>query len=297
MPAGRARGEPNAHGIAAAREAGLADLERFDEELRAALALRIDPGDADPAVPLALLPVRIETRFTPDRAALRVRIFPDDIHIDSLDRGLSESERAAGEEYWTAVWRASEEHAGIAWRALLAGMGKLRAPWVALAMQPKNLDQQAQDAAPEFGEVAPRSRRAAVARLLPDAFTAVAIQGGARSSQTGRAILPEVVVGLFADDGSELREINGVKLTAGAEWLADYAEAERIGMAVTVPLREPGAKVTSAPPDPGSNAAVLAAALGLGPRAFAGLERRRRAAARPRHEHRALGTLVGRLPG
>ncbi|WP_433684662.1 hypothetical protein [Nocardia sp. CA-119907] len=37
-------------------------------------------GAADPTVPVLLLPVRIETRSTADRAALRVRIYPDDIH-------------------------------------------------------------------------------------------------------------------------------------------------------------------------------------------------------------------------
>ena len=237
------------------------------------------------------------------------------------------------------MWRASEKDAGTAWRALLSSVGKLRAAWVAVAMQPENLAQQAQDAAPQFGEVAPRSRRAAVARLLPDAFTVVAIQGASRSARTGAAILPEVVFGIFAGDGSELREVNGVrgvKVTAGAEWLADYAEAERVGMAVTVPLPEPGAKVdrlfaygvrrsldpdatasefeallldhrcsqgiafvpqgtptnntetnragwqrtieprpptlSTAAPDPRSNAAVLAAALGLDPQVFADLD-------------------------
>ena len=223
----------------------LAELSRFDEDLRTAidrgaLAFTLDPGDADPAIPLALLPVRLETRFTADGRALRVRIFPDDIHIDSLDRGISESERAAGAEYWISSWRASEEDAGTAWRTLLARVGKLRALWVAGAMRPKNVDRQAQDAAPDFPEVVPRSRRAAVARLLPDAFTAVAIQGASRSSKTGRAILPDIIVGLFAGDGSKLREVNGVQLTAGAEWLADYAEAERVGMGVTVPLRRVG---------------------------------------------------------
>jgi hypothetical protein len=232
--------------LAAERAGRIAHLVRFDEDIRAVLdrgALTLDPGDADPALPLALLPVRLETRFSADGRALRVRIFPDDIHIDSLDRGVSQSERTAGAAYWNTIWRASEDEAGAAWRTLLASVGKVRAPWIALALRPTNLERQAHDAAPEFPEVAPRSRRAAVARLLPDAFTAVAIQGDSRSAQTSRAVLPEVVIGLFAGDGSELREVNGVKLTAGAEWLADYDEAERVGMALTLPLPRPGAKV------------------------------------------------------
>jgi hypothetical protein len=232
--------------LAAERAARLADLARLNDELRDVLdrgpiAFALDPGDADPAVPLALFPVRLETRFTEDGRKLRVRIFPDDIHIDSLDRGISEPERAAASEYWTAVWRASQQDASTAWRLLLARVGKLRASWVTLATRPKNIDRQALDAKPEFADTPPpRSRRAAVARLLPDAFTVVVVQGETRSSQTGRAVLPEVVVGLFAGDGSELKEVNGMKLTAGAEWLADYAEAERAGMAITVQLPRQG---------------------------------------------------------
>jgi hypothetical protein len=234
--------------LAAERAERLVELGRFNDRLRDVLdrgpiEFALDPGDADPAVPLALFPVRLETRFTPDGTELRVRVFPDDIHIDSLDRGLSDAERAAGSDYWTTVWRASEEAAGTAWRTLLARIGALRASWVALAMRPTNVDRQAVDAQPQFGDVAPRSRKAAVARLLPDAFTVVVMQGEARNSRTGRAILPEVVVGLLAGDGSGLKEVNGVKLTQGAEWLADYAEAENAGMAVTIRLPRPGSRV------------------------------------------------------
>jgi hypothetical protein len=226
------------------RAARLSDLARLDDDLRSVLdRIALDPGDADPTVALALLPVRIETRFTSDGTALRVRLFPDDIHIDSLDRGVSEPERIAGAAYWNAFWRASEEEKSAVWRTLLVAVGKQRASWVAHALRPVNLDRRMEDSAPVFPEVIPRLRRAAVARLLPDTFTAVAIQGELSSTRTGHTILPEVVVGIFAGDGSELREVNGVKLTAGAEWLADYDEAERVGMALTVPLRRPRARV------------------------------------------------------
>jgi hypothetical protein len=232
--------------LVAARSADREKLGVLDEAIRDVLgrfAVDLDPGDADPAVPLVLLPVRLETRFTDDRRSLRVRIFPDDVHIDQLDRGLSEAESAAGTAYWIAVWRATDENAGTAWRTLLQSVGQRRALWVALALRPANLERMADEPAPEFGPVPPRLKRAAVARLLPDAFTAVAIQGAQRSTRTGRAILPEVPVGLFAGDDAKLKEVNDVKVTPGAEWLVDYAEAERVGLAVTVPLAQAGARV------------------------------------------------------
>ena len=232
--------------LVAARRKRFAELAQLDNEVRDALGraiVQLDPGDADPAVPLLLLPVRLETRFTDDGAALRVRIYPDDVHIDSLDRGVTEEERAAGVAYWNAVWRATEEEAGTAWRTLLTAAGKLRAQWVALALRPTNLERRTIDPAPQFGDISPRTRHAAVARLLPNAFTAIVIQGGARNAKTGQAILPQMTVGLFSNDGTELHEVQGVKVVAGAEWLVDYKEAERVGMAVTVPLPRPSEKV------------------------------------------------------
>ena len=237
----RAEGER----LAASRREGFSRLAQLDDEVRDALGrgiFRLDPGDADPALPLLLLPVRLETRFTDDGTALQVRIYPDDVHIDALDRGVSDEERAAGVAYWNAVWRATEEEAGTAWRTLLSAAGKLRAQWVALALRPTNLERRETDPAPEFGEVTPRTRHAALARLLPNAFTAVVIQGGERRSQTGNAILPQMTVGLFSNDGTELREVQGVRVVKGAEWLVDYEEAVRVGMAVTVPLPQRNAK-------------------------------------------------------
>src|SRR5205823_5435527 len=213
-----------------------AQLAQLDDEVRDALGrgiFRLDPGDADAAVPLLLLPVRLETRFTDDGAALRVRIYPDDVHIDALDRGVTEEERAAGMVYWTAVWRAKEEEAGTAWRTFVTAAGKLRATWVARALRPTNLERRATDPAPEFDDISPRTRHASVARLLPDAFTAVVVQGDERRAQTGNAILPQMTVGLFSNDGTELSEVQGVKVVKGAEWLVDYEEAVRVGMAVT----------------------------------------------------------------
>ena len=231
--------------VVAARRDDLGRLAQFDDGIRDAIGrggLRIDPGDADPTVPLLLLPVRIETRFTSDGSALRVRIFPDDVHIDSLDRGVDDAEREAGIAYWNTVWHSNDDDA-TAWRTLLGQVGKLRAQWIALALRPTNFDQRDAEAAPIFPDTTSRTRHAAVARLLPDAFTAVAIQGAERRSQTGRAVLPQVTVGLYANDGSELEDVNGVKTVPGAKWLADYAEAERVGMAVTVPLAQRSQKV------------------------------------------------------
>ena len=223
-----------------------ANVRAIDERLRAAVGRfrdLIDPCDADPVAPLLLLPVRLETRYTNDRTKLRVRIFPDDVHVDSLDRGMTPAEQDAAQAYWTAVWRASADDAAAAWRQLQARVGVDRAPWVALGSQPSNLATRANDAAPVIPPITAATRRAAVARLLPDAFTVVAIQDGVQSKATGAAIAPEVIVGALSADGAKLVQVGDARVIEGAEWLADYDEAVRIGMAVTVPLQKHGARI------------------------------------------------------
>jgi hypothetical protein len=216
--------------------------EKRVREILGRLGDRIDPCDADPTVPLVLLPVRLETRYTEDGTALRIRIFPDDIHIDQLDRGLSKEEIAAGTTYWAAA-AAGDEAADAAWTTLTAAVHEDRAAWVAFALTPTNLAAWKQGEAPEFPETEPRSRRAAVARLLPDRFVAIAEQSQSRNAAVGAVIAPEIVVGILADDGSELIDVNDVKALPGGEWMFDYNRALEAGLAITLPLRQPGARI------------------------------------------------------
>lgn len=212
--------------------------EQFAADLQVLLGAEIDlEGD----VPLVLLPVRIECRSTPDLAQLRVRIFPDGIHTEALDEGVSEIERSAATEYWTAVWADDdiEQH----WPKLVAKVGIRRAPWVAEALRPQNLGERP-GGAPGFPDPAPATRTHAVARTLPDRFhVRVEQDGAAPVTVAGRYIPDEVPVGLVdAVDLSPL-QVDGHDLPPIDEslaWLVDYAEAERLGMAVTVDLPVPG---------------------------------------------------------
>ena len=57
------------------------------------------------ALPLTLLPVRLEARYLPRAKPthLHVRIFPDVIHADAHHPGLSTREIDAGRNYWTCL--------------------------------------------------------------------------------------------------------------------------------------------------------------------------------------------------
>ena len=57
---------------------------------------------------------------------------------------------------------------------------------------------------------------------------------------TGKPIPPELVVSLPRDDDPEsLINREGIIIAKGMEWMVDFAEAEAVGMAVTLTLNPP----------------------------------------------------------
>lgn len=200
--------------------------------------LCIDPNDADAVAPLLLLPVRLDTRYA-DARTLRIRIYPDDIHVDGLERGMSDAEQAAARAYWTAAWTADATALDTAWRELDERVGPDRAQWVAIGSQPTNLARRGSDPAPELPALAKPGGRPAVARLLPDHFVAIALQDGQRAQAIGQALGTEVCVSPFATDGSRPDKVS--KVIDDAKWLVDYDEAVAIGLGITLTLARPGA--------------------------------------------------------
>lgn len=67
-----------------------------------------DPFDAlDWTEPVAMLPVRMETRFAdahPQGGALHVRAYPDQVQVDSHEEELTEAEYDWGTAFWAQVW-------------------------------------------------------------------------------------------------------------------------------------------------------------------------------------------------
>jgi hypothetical protein len=247
--AGTTQTQANVEKLQADRRAVLDRLSSIDANVVQQLALLndLDPCDAESDVPLALLPVRLETRYSPDGTMLRVRIYPDVIHADGLDRGVADAEKSAALAYWNALWAGTKRDVE-AWNQLLQAVHPNRAAWVAKSLTPTNLaarpDPPAATPAPAFPTVQSRTHPAPVARALPDRFVVVADQGGRESTATGTPLAPQVVVGLASDgDPSSLVGPDGTPLGGDIAWMVDYDKAEAAGLAVTLPLAVPGGRV------------------------------------------------------
>ena len=72
--------------------------------------------------PIALLPVRLETRFSESERVLKVRVYPDDIHVNSHRTLMTEQERQDGEQ-------ALGQKNGWQQLARLYGVGRARWIW------------------------------------------------------------------------------------------------------------------------------------------------------------------------
>jgi hypothetical protein len=176
-------------------------------------------SDRTTELPLLLLPLRLETSF--EGRHLRIRAYPDQVHVDSFDPRLTEDEVAAGRAYLGA--RGAGRPSADAFADLETTLGPIRARLVA-------------DQADSGGEAALRAEsdgglnRRAVARGLPTKLIAHGFAGGREFTAEGREIPPEVPVAPAAGDSA-------VPGGGGPlDWMVDFEKAEAIGLALTLEL-------------------------------------------------------------
>lgn len=215
------------------RRAGREDLVAIDRELIAIFdRVRIDHCDASPDVPLVLLPVRIETKIA--GSTLRVRITPDEIHVDALARTTTPEELSAGQEYWRSVWPGESP---AAWGDLIEAVGERRAGWIAHVATPTNLAERP-GAAPVFPSAPGEISAGTVARCLPDRFVVrVFVPGRAEPVEgVGNPIAREVPISPLALGDETVVDAGALKVAAGSEWTVDFTAAVAAGFGVVIDL-------------------------------------------------------------
>ena len=196
----------------------------------------------DRSFPIALFPVRLETRFAgpPTAPVLKVRIYPDDLHVDDHEPDLSQEEVVQGEAYWRAVRDGASEV--DSWAVLAGRLGPHRALWVRERLEPT--DDAAPPTFPDVAFRAPGTSRPAVARALPDLFLVRVRANGTTTITSGRPIADTLQVGIdlsgtpSAPPAAETADLDDdvVVLGEDARWLSDFTAAVEAGMAVEVPL-------------------------------------------------------------
>lgn len=178
-------------------------------------------------LPIALLPIRIETRYldVTDYWQLRIRVYPDDLHVDSHEAKLTAAEIAAREAFDQAIATAdAEEERRQAWMALADQFGPQRAAWILLCT-------------PGDEEQTQGWSRAPFTRAMPDRWIAVGYRNGERIFEVEGANIPhQLAVGPDPGYGDRFFASDRTPVDTGMAWMIDYNEAVRVGMALSINL-------------------------------------------------------------
>ena len=214
---------------------------KFDDLANQAIAGQ-DPsalvGSLDGRQPIALLPMRLETRYfsTPGApAVLRIRIYPDDLNTIDHEPTPTATELQAGMAYWSARFAHDDDEATRQLRDLTASYGRGRATWLLRTLTPTNAvpGVGAQDA-PAFPptETIDSLSKATRAVLLPERFCAIGYAAGRREvfRVWGNTIPDELILSpdwLATDQPEAL-------LGGDRAWMVDFDAALAKGMAIEV---------------------------------------------------------------
>ncbi len=208
----------------------------------------------DDTTPFLLFPLRLETRFRQVEGVnqLWLRIYPDDININTHEEQLTVDEVRSTQIYWQEVWRAANDQNLLlgAWRMLASKYGFQRAAWIIKAHRPNNPQDQGQTsdneepippafdpyaAKPEAWSLPPRTM------ALPDRFVAQGyVSVKKMMEQIGQPVIDPLIAGPNpshpADENEGFKEGEALKVDTEMQWMVDFDEAVQVGMGMRINL-------------------------------------------------------------
>jgi hypothetical protein len=185
------------------------------------------------SVPVLLLPARLETRFVTAEygTELWVRIYPDQVHVNSHDPVLTTAETDDGSTYWAEVGKLVEGDDPVGpWRMLAIAHGPQRAAYIRLQTQPHF------DTRPTAATAG--AHPSPTATLFPSSWqVTVYIRGGAVRQATSYVFegVPVREPPLFPDPNAPHDPTTGI-VDPNLKWMVDFNTAEENGVAVRLRL-------------------------------------------------------------
>lgn len=202
--------------------------------------------------PILFFPVRIETVFNNSPMQLWLRVFPDEIAIDTHEENLSDSEYEEGKMYWRQFVDAQTEEDKVqAWDLLCRSFSAERAAWVALQTTPTNLSTNPSSEELVFPELETQPdswSKQPLTQVMPDAFVVHAIaHDGSEISYQMNTIPDQLKMGIDPtldgiDASFDQRDVGTLKneLTADSkvDWMIDFDAAIAKGMGAKIDLTQ-----------------------------------------------------------
>ena len=208
---------------------GDADMRQFVSQL-------------DGAIPIVLVPLRVQTRFRHDQdggTTLLIRVYPDDVAVQRHEPRLSESERRAGKLFWNAAAVSAdpdEPTRRTVWRGIVARFNLRRAAWIIKATNPNAL---------QGGDTLDEPVRVPAAWTLPErlVFRLFGQSDHLLANELQGALIPDgLEMGLDPTQPDLGFNLSGGDLDYPPEvrWQTDFDAAIAVGMGVAVKLKDLG---------------------------------------------------------